>query len=216
MSDTPKTGGVDMAELAELIGKLPQDSAGSVIEQLRLKVKANEAESARRAIIEGASNVILLMGKELAAVLPVGRALRVVRKEDGKGEKGEVLLNFVFDVDMGGGLSSMGEAKEPSRKGGSPGGVKRMKLDGAEITSDSWRSMLDTVNERLKAKGAEGIKVPTSSFNAREVLIRACAKVKGLEYLGEAEVPAPAPAPAPTAGAPATPPAPATGEGDKK
>ncbi len=209
MSDTPKTGGgVDMAELAELIGKLPQDSAGSVIEQLRLKVKANEAESARRAIIEGASNVILAMGKELAAVLPVGRALRIVRKEDGKGEKGEVLLNFVFDVDMGGGLSSTGEAKEP-RKGGSPGGVKRMKLDGVEITSDSWRSMLDTVNERLKAKGAEGIKVPTSSFNARELLIRSCAKVTGLEYLGEAAAPAPAPAPA-------TPPTPATGEGDKK
>lgn len=195
MSESAKGGaGVDLKELESLLARLPQDTAGSVIDQLRLKVAANEAETVRRAIVGGVAKVLELVSEELTKVLPPGKVLTVTHVPASKDDKGQdVPARLGFDVDMGGGLRSLGVAR--GGNGGSKAGKSaRMKLDGAEVNAGSWRMMLDEVNARLKAKGVEGIKVPQSSFNARELLIRSCAKVKGLEYVGDVD-PAPAPAP---------------------
>jgi hypothetical protein len=187
MTDSVKTG-IDPTELAALLAALPQDSAGAVIEQLRVKVKAQEADAKRREIVAGVSSILADVAEELVALIPVGKELSVRHVGPTKGDDGkDVPARLVFDVDMGAGLSSLGGTKADGKGRKGPGGIKKMRLDGAELVADSWRAMLDTVNAGLKARGSEPIKVPTSSFNARALLIQASPKIKGLEYVGDME-----------------------------
>jgi hypothetical protein len=197
MSDSAKSAAaVDLKELESLLARLPQDTAGSVIDQLRLKVAANEAETVRRSIINGVAKVLELVSEELTKVLPPGKVLTVTHVPASKDDKGgDVPARLGFDIDMGGGLRSLGSTKGSGAS--KSGKIARMTLDGVTVDAPAWRAMLDEVNTRLKAKGLEGIKVPQSSFNARELLIRSCSKFPGLVYVGDVD-----PAPAPAAEAP--------------
>lgn len=196
MSEVAKSAGADVAELQRLLAALPQDTAGSVLDQLRHKVAANEAEAKRRKIVGDVGKILEVVGEELVAAVPPGRMVSftvVAAVMDGDKVKEPARLSF--DVDMGGGLRSTGGTKGngSTRKSGTSA---RMTLDGETLTSDSWRSMLDVVNERLKAKDRAQIAVPKTSFNARQTLLAAVPKVPGLVYVGDVtEAPAPAPAP---------------------
>jgi len=164
--------------------------AESLFGQIAVQLKVAEGEQKRTAVIDGVKLLLEDVSAELVDLIPPGYVLKVSHIGATKDGDKDVPARLAFSVDFPGGLSTPGSA---ATKGGgkarATGKLAAVKLDGADIVGPSWRTLLDVLNAALKAAGKVEIKVPSSSFNARALIMGAAAKTPGLVYVGDIDAP---------------------------
>lgn len=166
--------------------------AESLYGQLNAVLKVAEGEQKRNAVIDGVKLLLEDVAAELVDLIPAGYVLKVSHIGGTKDGDKEVPARLAFSVDFPGGLSTPGSAATKTGKARATGKLAKVTLDGADIVGPSWRTLLDALNAALKAAGKTEIKVPSSSFNARALIMGAAAKTPGLVYVGDIDAPAPA------------------------
>lgn len=171
--------------------KADPTKAESIFGQIGNILKATEGEAKRKAVVDGVSILLRNVQRELVDLIPAGYTL-LVTHHAGKNDKGEEESRLSFEVKFPGGLTTPGSAAKSEGKARATGKLAKVTLDGADVVAPSWRSLLDSLNAALKAAGKAEIKVPSSSFNARALIMGAASKTPGLVYVGDVDAPAPA------------------------